>query len=227
MAYDSARDWLGPEQQPSTGVDRGLRRPDGRARRRCVPSHGQPAARGRRRARRASRGVRGAARGRFAAEWRDELPEPLAGRFRERSSIPTMPSSACRLFGGSLVSLPTRASRSASTIGSRIWTRSGRDDRRCNRRVSERPPGRARGLIIPTRGQMIATEPVPERLFPMPHYGRHGYDYWHQDEEGRILAAASATSTSSRSSRPRRRRRRGSRAHSTTSSSRFSAGGPS
>ena len=35
---------------------------------------------------------------------------------------------------------------------------------------------------------MIATEPVPERLFPILHYGRHGYDYWHQDEEGRILA---------------------------------------
>ena len=35
---------------------------------------------------------------------------------------------------------------------------------------------------------MIATEPVPERLFEVPHYGRHGYDYWHQDEDGRIVA---------------------------------------
>ena len=34
---------------------------------------------------------------------------------------------------------------------------------------------------------MIATEPLPERLFPMPHYGRHGYDYWHQNEEGRLI----------------------------------------
>ena len=48
--------------------------------------------------------------------------------------------------------------------------------------------GELEGLIIPTRGQMIATEPVPERLFPMPHYGRHGFDYWHQDPDGRILA---------------------------------------
>ena len=48
---------------------------------------------------------------------------------------------------------------------------------------------------------MIATEPLPERLFPMPHYGRHGFDYWHQDA-GRAASspAASATSTSSRSS---------------------------
>ena len=35
---------------------------------------------------------------------------------------------------------------------------------------------------------MIATEPVPERLFEIPHYGRHGFDYWHQAEDGRIVA---------------------------------------
>ncbi len=47
--------------------------------------------------------------------------------------------------------------------------------------------GELEGLIIPTRGQMIATEPLPEQLFPLPHYGRHGYDYWHQNEEGRLI----------------------------------------
>ena len=35
---------------------------------------------------------------------------------------------------------------------------------------------------------MIATEPIPERLFEVPHYGRHGFDYWHQAEDGRIVA---------------------------------------
>jgi gamma-glutamylputrescine oxidase len=44
------------------------------------------------------------------------------------------------------------------------------------------------GLIIPTRGQMIATAPLEERLFDCPHYSRHGFDYWQQDDEGRILA---------------------------------------
>lgn len=48
--------------------------------------------------------------------------------------------------------------------------------------------GQLEGLIVPTRGQMIATEPVPEPLFPYPHYGRHGFDYWQQVEDGRILA---------------------------------------
>ena len=48
--------------------------------------------------------------------------------------------------------------------------------------------GPLEGLIVPTRGQMLATEPVAERLFDCPHYGRHGFDYWQQLEDGRITA---------------------------------------
>ncbi len=48
--------------------------------------------------------------------------------------------------------------------------------------------GELEGLIVPTRGQVIATEPLSERLFEEPHYGRHGFDYWHQTEDGRIVA---------------------------------------
>lgn len=48
--------------------------------------------------------------------------------------------------------------------------------------------GELEGLIVPTRGQVIATEPLSERLFDAPHYGRHGFDYWHQTEDGRIVA---------------------------------------
>src|SRR5439155_21359338 len=48
--------------------------------------------------------------------------------------------------------------------------------------------GPLEGLIVPTRGQMIATEPIAERWFERPHYGRHGFDYWHQRDDGRILA---------------------------------------
>lgn len=48
--------------------------------------------------------------------------------------------------------------------------------------------GPIEGLIIPTRGQVIATQPVPERFFDVPHYGRHGFDYWHQAEDGRVVA---------------------------------------
>ena len=35
---------------------------------------------------------------------------------------------------------------------------------------------------------MIATEPIEEMLFEIPHYGRHGFDYWHQRLDGRIVA---------------------------------------
>jgi hypothetical protein len=48
--------------------------------------------------------------------------------------------------------------------------------------------GELEGLIVPTRGQVIATEPLSDRLFDAPHYGRHGFDYWHQTEDGRIVA---------------------------------------
>jgi glycine/D-amino acid oxidase-like deaminating enzyme len=48
--------------------------------------------------------------------------------------------------------------------------------------------GDLEGLIVPTRGQVIATEPIGERWYEIPHYGRHGFDYWHQTPEGRIVA---------------------------------------
>jgi glycine/D-amino acid oxidase-like deaminating enzyme len=48
--------------------------------------------------------------------------------------------------------------------------------------------GPLEGVIVPTRGQVIATEPIPELLFRCPHYARHGFDYWQQTPEGRIIA---------------------------------------
>ena len=48
--------------------------------------------------------------------------------------------------------------------------------------------GELEGLIVPTRGQMIATAPIEERLFECPHYGRHGFDYWQQLPDGRLTA---------------------------------------
>ncbi|MBA3718048.1 MAG: FAD-dependent oxidoreductase [Actinobacteria bacterium] len=48
--------------------------------------------------------------------------------------------------------------------------------------------GEFEGLIVPTRGQMIATAPISEKLFACPHYGRHGFDYWQQLEDGRLTA---------------------------------------
>jgi glycine/D-amino acid oxidase-like deaminating enzyme len=41
--------------------------------------------------------------------------------------------------------------------------------------------------INPTRGQIIATEPVSEQLFPCPCSGDEGYQYWRQLSDGRLI----------------------------------------
>jgi gamma-glutamylputrescine oxidase len=41
--------------------------------------------------------------------------------------------------------------------------------------------------LWPARGQVIATTPLSERLFDCPHYARHGFDYWQQLPDGRIV----------------------------------------
>jgi gamma-glutamylputrescine oxidase len=48
--------------------------------------------------------------------------------------------------------------------------------------------GELETLVIPTRGQMVATEQLAERLYDRPHYARHGFDYWQQTTDGRLLA---------------------------------------
>jgi len=41
--------------------------------------------------------------------------------------------------------------------------------------------------IHPVRGQVIATEPVTQALYPRPHYARHGFDYWQQTADNRLI----------------------------------------
>jgi len=42
-------------------------------------------------------------------------------------------------------------------------------------------------LVWPQRGQMLATEPLPERLYERPHYARNGFDYWQQLPDGTLV----------------------------------------
>ena len=42
-------------------------------------------------------------------------------------------------------------------------------------------------LIWPTRGQVIASEPLDRVLYDRPHSARQGFDYWQQLPDGRIL----------------------------------------
>ena len=54
--------------------------------------------------------------------------------------------------------------------------------------------GSGRGLlpelddaVWPARGQVLTTEALGEQLFDCPHYARHGFDYWQQLTDGRIV----------------------------------------
>ncbi len=126
----------------------------------------------------------------FDADWRDTLPPPLDGRY---------PAGLFHPPDGSIhpAHFVERLARRGVEAGVEIRERTrvvSLDDLEAEHVVvaTDGYPsgllGRLEGLIIPTRGQMIATEPISERLFDLPHYGRHGFDYWQQDPTGRILA---------------------------------------
>ncbi|MDQ3671438.1 MAG: FAD-binding oxidoreductase [Actinomycetota bacterium] len=126
----------------------------------------------------------------FAVEWRDELSAPLRGRYPAAIFHPPdgvlQPARVVR-----------RVAARAAAAGVEIHEHTritSSDEMGAETMVIATdgyPSGLAgelEGLIVPTRGQVIATEPIPDRFFEVPHYGRHGYDYWHQTEEGRIVA---------------------------------------
>jgi gamma-glutamylputrescine oxidase len=190
MAYDSARDWLGPEaaavywRLTETYVDRmGELGGDAFTRTGSLRLAGDDE---RDELRAEFEALREDG---FAAEWRDELPEPLDGRFPGALFHP-----------GDAVLQPARLVRRLAQAAADAGAEIREHDR--VRDLDELDAdtvvvatdgypsgllGELEGLIIPTRGQMIATEPLPDVLYRMPHYGRHGYDYWHQDAEGRLI----------------------------------------
>jgi gamma-glutamylputrescine oxidase len=126
----------------------------------------------------------------LAAEWREDLPAPLAGRYPAALFHPPdgvlQPARLVRRIAG-------RAA--AAGVEIHEHTHIGSPDETGAATVvvaTDGYPsgllGELEGLIVPTRGQVIATEPIEELLFEIPHYGRHGFDYWHQRLDGRIVA---------------------------------------
>ena len=126
----------------------------------------------------------------FAVEWRDELDPPLDGRFTAAMFHPRdaslQPATAVR-----------RIAAAAAEAGAEFREHArveSLDDLGAERVLvaTDGYPsgllGPLEGLIIPTRGQMLATAPLAERLFACPHYGRQGFDYWQQLDDGRVLA---------------------------------------
>jgi gamma-glutamylputrescine oxidase len=126
----------------------------------------------------------------FDVEWHDDLEAPLAARY---------PAALFHPPDGVLqpARLVRRLAHRAAEAGVEIREQSritsvDETEADCVVVATDGYPsgllGELEGLIVPTRGQVIATEPVPERLFEIPHYGRHGFDYWHRAEDGRIVA---------------------------------------
>jgi gamma-glutamylputrescine oxidase len=126
----------------------------------------------------------------FAVEWRDTLDPPLVGRYPAAIYHPPdgvlQPARFVRRLArlaaeaGVEIRERTRIASVAETGAEAVVV------------ATDGYPsgllGNLEGLIVPTRGQVIATEPIPEKLFEVPHYGRHGFDYWHQAVDGRIVA---------------------------------------
>ena len=125
----------------------------------------------------------------FAVERRAELAEPLAQRFHGALFHPP---------DGSLhpARWVRRLAAQAAAAGADIRERDpvaslGALDAE---RIVLATDGYTHGLlpaldaaVQPARGQVLVTEPFPELLFACPHYARHGFDYWQQTPDGRLV----------------------------------------
>jgi glycine/D-amino acid oxidase-like deaminating enzyme len=125
----------------------------------------------------------------FACEWRDELPPQLACNFC--GAIFHVPDGAVQpaRFVRGLAAAAAEAGIELRT-GSRVESL----DELEAEHVVIATDGSGRGLldelddaVWPVRGQVVATEPLAERLFDYPHYARHGLDYWQQLPDNRIV----------------------------------------
>ena len=190
MPYDRAREWLGAERAAEYWrlTEEHLDRLAGLAGDALAP-HGQPAARSRRRRGGGdSRRAGGAARGRL----RRRVADRSARRALSGGDLPSAATPRSSLHASCTASRHApRPQVSRSSRAQRVESLDELDAERVLVATDGYPSGllgALEGLIIPTRGQMIATEPVEERLFDCPHYGRHGFDYWQQTPDGRVLA---------------------------------------
>jgi glycine/D-amino acid oxidase-like deaminating enzyme len=124
----------------------------------------------------------------FAAEWRDELPH-LRPEFRGAIFHPLDGSLQPGRFVRQLAELAA-----TEGVAFQEHQRVALLDELAAEQIVIATDGSGRGLlpglddaIWPARGQVITTEPLSERLFECPHYARHGFDYWQQLADGRIV----------------------------------------
>jgi glycine/D-amino acid oxidase-like deaminating enzyme len=125
----------------------------------------------------------------FAAEWRDELPEPLDGRYHGAIFQPQDGSLQPARWVRRLAGLAAAAGAELRQ-GERVELLEELDADQ----VVIATDGYTHGLVpeldaavLPTRGQVVVTEPLERRLFPCPHGARHGFDYWQQTPDSGLV----------------------------------------
>jgi glycine/D-amino acid oxidase-like deaminating enzyme len=124
----------------------------------------------------------------FAVEWVDELGEPLdalyAGALLHPHDGALQPARWVR-----------RLARRAVEAGADVREHSSAEVESADADVvvacgdghtAQLLPELA-ALVVPTRGQVLVTEPLPELRYPRPHYARAGWDYWQQLPDGRLV----------------------------------------
>lgn len=125
----------------------------------------------------------------FEADWLDDVPGGAAGRFRGAIFHPHDGSIQPARFVRRLAAL-------AAAAGAEIREHDPVEDLEAldAERVLVATDGYGHGLVSeladliwPTRGQVIASEPLDRVLYDRPHYARQGFDYWQQLPDGRIL----------------------------------------
>jgi gamma-glutamylputrescine oxidase len=124
----------------------------------------------------------------FAAAWRDELTD-LRPDFRGAIHHPCDGAVQPARFVRALAALAA-----GEGVDFRERVRIASLDEVEAEQVVIATDGSGRGLLPeldealwPARGQVLATAPLNERRFDCPHYARHGFDYWQQLPDGRIV----------------------------------------
>ena len=125
----------------------------------------------------------------FAVEWLDDLPAPLAGRF---DGAVFHPGDGSLQPARWVRRLAARAAAAGAELREGLRVES-LDELEADQVVLA-TDGYTRGLlrelddaVHPVRGQVLVTEPLARDLFPYPHYARHGYDYWQQTLDQRLV----------------------------------------
>jgi gamma-glutamylputrescine oxidase len=125
----------------------------------------------------------------FACGWHDELPPLLASHFRSaifhNRDGALQPARFVRRLAGATAECG---------VEFRTGVRVESLDDLTAENVVIATDGSGRGLLSElddavrsARGQVIATEPLTERLFECPHSARYGFDYWQQLPDNRII----------------------------------------